>query len=391
MNPGPQQEGPKQRGLRTRAVHAGEPRPPLEDAVVQPIFQSSTYLLTGDESYHDIRYLRLSNNPNQKAVAAKLADLEGTEAAVVTASGMAAITCALLTFVKQGDHVIAQDCLYGGTLEFLREIAPGLGIETTFVSLEEPGVWEEARRPSSRVFYVESTTNPLMEVGRLDEVAAFARRQGLISMIDNTFATPINFRPREMGYDIVLHSATKYLNGHTDLVAGVVAGSREHVLSMRETLNITGGSLDPHPCFLLGRGLKTLPLRLAAQNESALALARALDDHPAVARVRYPGLPQDPSHQRAERWFAGFGAMLSFTPRGGVSARDRLLKRLQIPLVAPSLGGVETLVSCPATSSHAGLPPQARRDLGIEDELVRVSVGIEDAEDLIADFMHALE
>ena len=377
-------------GLQTRSVHAGEPRPRIGDAVSMPIFQSSTFVLEGGESYHDLRYIRLNNTPNHRAVEAKLAALEETEAALVTSSGMSAITNTLLAYLKPGDHLLAQNCLYGGSQEFIAEILKEHQIEATFVSLEEPGEWQAGLRDRTRLFYVESTTNPLLEVGRLDQVPEFARGHDLVSIIDNTFPSPVNFRPVHMGYDLTIHSATKYLNGHSDLCAGVVAGRRSEIDRIRELLNLTGGSLDPHPCALLHRGLKTLPLRVRAQNDSALALATALAEHSAVEHVRYPGLPDDPAHERAFAWFEGFGAMVTFTPAGGVEAADEILERLEIPLVAPSLGGVETLVTRPATTSHAGLSPDDRRAMGITDEMIRVSVGVEDAADLIADFRQAL-
>ncbi|MCI0652151.1 MAG: PLP-dependent aspartate aminotransferase family protein [Planctomycetes bacterium] len=379
-----------ERGPRTLAVHAGEPRPPIHGAVATPIFQSSTFLVEEGRGYHDIHYMRLSNTPSHVAVAAKLAALEGTERALVTGSGMAAITSALLAHLKQGDHVLAQRCLYGGTLDFLTENARQLGIETTFVPLDDPGAWQGALRPTTRVLYVESITNPLVEVGLLEEAAAFARAQGLVSLIDNTFPSPMNFRPAALGYDVVLHSATKYLNGHSDVVAGVACGSAARIEEIHKQVNILGGSLDSFSCYLLQRGLKTLPLRVRAQNENALALAKALARNPAVASVRYPGLPEDPSHAQARRHFAGFGAIIAFVPRGGLEAARRFCAALAIPLHAVSLGGVETLVCRPAATSHAGIPAAERRALGIPDERIRISVGIEDEADLIEDFERAL-
>ena len=381
---------PRHHGLATRAVHAGEPRPPILGAVAMPIFQSSTFVSDDDRAYHDIRYMRLSNTPSHEAVGAKIAALEGTESALVTASGMAAITSALLAHLESGDHVIAQSCLYGGTLDFLLEVAPRFGIETTFVSLEDPGSWEAARRPRTRVFYVESVTNPLCEVGRLDEAARFAREHGLVAMIDSTFTSPVNFRPAEFGYDLVLHSATKYLNGHSDVIAGVVAGPTPTVTRVREQLNILGGSLDSLSCYLLLRGLKTLPLRVQQQSASARVLAAALDSLSAVARVHYPALPGTASAERVARWFATGGGMLSFLPAGGRAAADRILERLTIPLVAPSLGGPETLVCRPAATSHQGLSRADREVRGIDDALIRVSLGLETTEDLVADFERAI-
>ncbi len=375
---------------QTLAVHAGEPRPSPLDAVAIPIFQSSTYFIDRDREYHDIRYMRLSNSPNHKSVAAKIAALEGTETALVTASGMAAITTSLLAHLERGDHVIAQRCLYGGTMDFLMGTAPALGIETTFVSLASPGSWEAALRPTTRVLYVEAITNPLVEVGELEEAVRFARRHRLSSMIDSTFATPINFRPAELGFDVVLHSATKYLNGHSDVIAGVVAGAAPVVERIHKQLNIYGGSLDALSCYLLQRGLKTLPLRVRIQNQNALALAQALARNASVERVHYPGLAEHPSHGNARRWFGGYGGMLSFTPKGGARAAEAICTGTRVALHAPSLGGVETLVCRPATTSHRGILAEERAALGIGDDLVRVSVGIEDQADLIEDFERAI-
>lgn len=376
--------------MRTRAVHAGEPRPLVDGAISLPIFQTSTYLLGDSEDYHDIRYMRLNNSPNHVALGEKLAALEGTEAAVVAASGMAAISTALFSVLPDGSHLLAQDNLYGGTLEFLKELERSRRVSTSFVSLEEADSWHRALRPETRAFYVESLTNPLLQVGRLDEAAYFARSHGIVSLIDNTFPSPVNFRPAEMGFDLVLHSATKYLNGHSDVVAGVVAGSAARVKDVLHLLNILGGTLDTHACFLLHRGLKTLPIRVRAQSETALAVAHFLAQSPAVERVYYPGLEADPSYARARAWFAAAGGMVSFLPRGGRQAADAILARFELPMVAPSLGGTETLVIRPASSSHAALGPEGRKKMGIEEGLIRVSVGLEDVEDLLADFEQAL-
>jgi cystathionine beta-lyase/cystathionine gamma-synthase len=376
--------------FETRLVHAGEPRPGIRGAVSLPIFQSSTFEYAGEGGYHDVRYLRLSNSPNHEALHAKLAALEGGEAALVAASGMAAISASLIAFLPAGSHVIAHRSLYGGTRTFLAQELPRMGAEVTFVDADDPRQWERARRPATRAIYVEAMTNPLLEVVDLEAAVAFARAHDLVSMIDATLATPVNFRPIEAGFDLVLHSATKYLNGHTDIVAGAVIGRAAHVERIKHLLDHLGGSLDPHACFLLHRGLKTLALRVRQQNATALALATALERHPAVAKVNYAGLESHPRHARARRYFAGTGGLLSFEPRGGPEAAEALMKRLEIPVAAPSLGGPQTLVTRPVTTSHAGLTPEERRELGISDALVRVSVGLEAAEDLIADFTKAL-
>lgn len=372
----------------TRAVHAGQGEPGPEGAVVPPIYQCATYLTRDAET--EPRYLRLSNAPDQLALGRRLAALEGTEAALPAGSGMAAITAAILTVAGSGDHVIAQDCVYGGTRALLSGLARRLGIEVSFVSLEDPAAWKAALRPETKAFHCESISNPLMGVGRLDEAAAFAHEHGLVSVIDSTFATPVLFRPAAMGFDLVVHSGTKYLGGHSDLVAGAICGSARLVEACRTTLLLTGASLDPNTGFLLARGLKTLALRVRAASESALRLARELDDHPAVRRVHHPGLRANPGHERAAEWFDGFGAMLSFVPDGGEEAARSILSRLRLATVAPSLGGVETLVSQPARTSHLAVPRSERLSLGIPDEMIRVSVGIEHPEDLVADFRHAV-
>lgn len=376
--------------LQTLAVHAGKPEPPIEDAIATPIFQSSTYLLGDPEEFDDIRYIRLNNTPNHHSVTEKLAALENTESAVVTPSGTAAISMALLAHLEAGDHIIAPRQVYGGTRKIFDNLLKRYDVETTYVSFEEPGSWESALRSRTRVLYVESITNPLLDIPPLDELVRFAHAHRLVSIIDNTLPSPVNFRPAEAGFDVILHSASKSLNGHTDIVAGVVAASEERVTSVRKMLNLSGICLDPHACFLLERGLKTLPLRVRAQNQNAMALAQSLESAESVESVRYPGLPSDGSHERARKWFSGYGGMVSFVPRGDRETADRVISELRYAQIAPSLGGVETLVCRPATTSHGGLSDSLRLEMGVSDEMIRVSVGIEDAEDLIEDFSQAL-
>lgn len=380
-----------QRRMETDSVHAGEPRPGIGGAVVPPIFQSSTFEYAGEASYHDVRYIRLNNTPNHSILHEKLARLEGAEASLVTASGMAAITSALLTVVKQGDHLLAHRVLYGGTHTFCTDELPRMGVEVDFVDAERPETWEAKLKKNTRGIYVETITNPLMQVADLPAVVAFAKRNNIVSMIDATFGSPVVYRPIEHGFDLSLQSATKYLNGHNDIVAGVVSGPREMIERIKHRLDHLGGSLDPHACYLLNRGLKTLVLRVRQQCATALALATALAEHPAVARVNYPGLPTHPNHARARELFGGlYGGMLSFELNGNVERTDRFMDALTIPVVAPSLGGVETLITRPATTSAAGMTPEDRAAVGITDTLVRVSVGVESADDLIADFRQAL-
>lgn len=376
--------------LDTRLVHAGELRPRVAGAVAMPIFQSSTFERIDEAGYHELRYLRLNNSPNHEVLHAKLAALEGTEEALVTASGMAAISTTLLTVLRPGDHVLTQGCVYGGTHDLLDAELRELGIQHTSFDGCDPSSWTGVLQPNTKAIYCETITNPLMDVGDLQAVARFAKEHGLVSLIDNTFASPVNFRPSEHGFDLVLHSATKYLNGHSDIVAGVVAGHGELLERIRQRLDHLGGTLDPHACFLLHRGLKTLGVRVRHQNASALALAEFLQEHPAVVSVRHPGLASHPHHARASELLDGCGGMLAFEVADGFEGTERLFERLRLPVDAPSLGGPETLMTRPAQTSHVGMGAEARQALGITDGLVRVSVGLEDVDDLREDFAQAL-
>jgi cystathionine beta-lyase/cystathionine gamma-synthase len=375
--------------LRTRLIHSGLEH--TDGAVVQPIFQSATYETEPGGTYDDIRYLRLNNSPNHRDLAARLTAITGGEAAVVAASGMAAISTTLMALLESGDHILAQDCLYGGTLSFLAQDAPAMNISMDAVDGDMPGTWVTKVRDQTRVFLVESLSNPTLRVADLEAVVAFCREHDIISVIDNTFASPVNFRPLEMGFDVELHSATKYLNGHSDIVAGCVVSSHEIIKRVTHKLNHLGATLDPHACFLLQRGMKTLALRVAQQNENATILAQRLAGHSAVEHVNYPTLACHPHHDRATRLFAGCGGVLSFDVVGGGAAAQEVIDSLTLATDAPSLGGVETLVSRPAVSSHAGQPTEQRLRLGIGAGLVRVAVGIEAPQDLWADFSAALD
>jgi cystathionine beta-lyase/cystathionine gamma-synthase len=374
--------------LETLLVHAGEPR--IGGSVTMPIFQSSTYETKERLGYHDIRYGRLSNSPSHDALHQKLAAAEGAEAALATSSGMSAISTVLLSLLRAGDHLIAQDSLYGGTHDLFAHDFPALGIEVTRVSGDDAGSWEKALRPRTKAFYCESITNPLVRVADLEGITAFARKHALVSVIDNTFATPLGFRPIERGFDLVVHSATKYLNGHSDLIAGAAMGSRASIEKVKHKLDHLGGSLDAHACFLLQRGLKTLAVRFRQQSQTAAELARVLERHPAVSRVYHPSLESHRAYARARKLLALPGAMMSFELRDAARV-PRLFERMTLPIKAPSLGGCETLITQPAETSHAGLSASERQRIGITDGLLRVSVGLEAAEDLIADFAQALE
>lgn len=376
--------------IETLAIHAGEPKPRIGGAVVMPIFQSSTYEYLGEADYHDVRYIRLNNNPNQIALCKKIAAIENTEAALVAGSGMAAISATLMTILSNGDHFITLDCLYSGTHELTTKILPGYGISHSFVDGNDHASWERALKPNTKAIYVETLTNPLLQVADLVRIVEFARANKLVSLIDNTFASPINYRPADHGFDIVLESCTKYLNGHDDLVAGAVAGDVERIRPIKHKLDILGGTLDPHACFLLDRGLKTLAVRVRHQNASALRIATFLSEHSAVKHVNYPGLPSHEQHERAAELFTGFGGMISFEIKGGAESADRMFERLRIPALAVSLGGVESLIIRPAAAIHPNLSAEQRDASGISDGLIRLSVGLEATDDLIADFEQAL-
>jgi cystathionine beta-lyase/cystathionine gamma-synthase len=378
----------KYKTIETKLIKAGEIN--VLGAVSMPVFQSSTFVYGGEGNYHDVRYIRLNNTPNHLVLHEKLAAIENAEAAIVASSGMAAISTALLTFLSNGDHLLAQETLYGGTHDFITKDLPALGIEYDFIDPSKPGQWQKKIKANTKAVYVESISNPLMEVGDLNAIAKFAKEHGLVSLIDNTFTSPVNYRPIEHGFDISLHSCTKYLNGHTDIVAGAAVGRADLIERIRVKLNHFGGTLDPHACFLLHRGMKTLSLRMNYQNVSALKIARFLETQPGIKKVNYPGLESSPSYKYAKELFSGFSGMISMELEGGIESASKLISNLTIPIYAPSLGGVETLITLPATTSHAGLDPEERRNLGISDSLIRLSVGIEDTNDLIEDFSLAL-
>ena len=374
----------------TTAIHAGELIPRPAGAIGTPIFQASTYEYHG-EAYHDIGYMRLSTSPNHRVLGKRIAALEGSEAALVTGSGMASISAVLFTILSTGDHILVQDCLYGGTTGLLTHELARMGVTHTPIDPQDPASWATHLRPATRAIYVETLTNPLVQMADVEAVVTFARERGLVSVIDNTFASPVNFRPALLGFDVVVESCTKYMNGHTDIIAGSVAGSAERVAAVKRTLDHLGGVLDVHTCFLLERGLKTLPLRIRRHNENAMAVARFLEAHVAVERVHYPGLESHAQHERARRLLQGFGGMVSFEVRGGVEAAERFLSRLSVPALAVSLGGAESLIVRPAAAIHGDLLPEERARSGITDGLIRFSVGLEDEADLLADLERALD
>ena len=377
-------------GFTTKLVHAGEPDPRIEGAVSMPIFQSSTYEYSGEEQYDDIRYIRLNNTPNHKAIQKKLAAIECAESALVTSSGMSAITATLLTFLKQGDHLLSHKSLYGGTASFILEDLPRYGITFDLIDTTDPSGWNMMLKPNTKVIYAETITNPMLDVPELGAIVDFAKENNLISMIDNTFASPVLFSPAELGFDISLHSCTKYINGHSDIVAGAVIGSDEFIKIITSRMNHFGGSLNPGACFLLHRAIKTLELRMIRQSKNAGQIALFLENHPEILSVNYPGLVSNNSYERAKKYLSGFSAMVSFEMVGGKTRSIKFMDQLDIAINAPSLGGVETLITRPALASHSGMDPAERMKAGITDSLIRLSVGIESVDDLITDLDQAL-
>lgn len=385
-----------QASIETRLIH-DDRHLNATSAVVPPIFQTATF--RGDsaadfaeragEARHPEFYTRYGN-PNLNQVETVLAGLEGAESALVTGSGMGAVSATVLSIVTQGSHVIAQKNHYGGTLNLLQKLLPKFGVEVTQVDQRCVSAFESAIRSNSKLILLESPSNPVMALTDLRAVAAIARSRGIVTLIDNTFATPLNQRPLDMGIDLVFHSATKYFGGHSDLIAGVVMGSTEWITKIWNTHVILGAALGPFDAWLTLRGLRTLSLRVRQHNENAMALAQALEKNPAVKVVYYPGLKSNPQHELACRQMSGFGGMLSFEVKGGYEAADRCLSRLRLPARAASLGGVESLAVHPASNFLHYMTLQEAERIGIAPGLLRISVGLEGKEDLIADFEQAL-
>ena len=376
----------------TRVIHGGQRPDPLTGAVMPPIYATSTYVQSSPGVHQGYDYAR-TRNPTRDALQAALANLEGGAAAFAFASGLAA-TATILELLDAGSHIVAMHDLYGGSyrlFENVRKRSAGLGV--SFVDLSKPAALEAAIRPDTRLVWVETPTNPLLELVDLTAVARIAHQRGLLAVCDNTFATPFLQRPLEHGFDIVVHSTTKYLNGHSDAIGGaavVRAGSDlgERIAYLQ---NAVGGVPSPFDSFLTLRGIKTLALRMERHCANALAVAQFLERHPAVERVRYPGLVSHPQHALARRQMSGgFGGIVTAVLRGGLEAARRALERCQLFGLAESLGGVESLIEHPGLMTHASLPAQVRASLGISDGLIRLSVGVEDVEDLIAELRQAL-
>ncbi len=376
---------PPPRGLSTLCIHAGTHLDETTGGACSPIYTSTAFGFPNAAKVN--LYPRYFNTPNQRVIQRKLAALERGEDALVFGSGMAAIATMLFACLKPGDHAAFPADLYGGTQQLVTKELVRFGVKVSFSRTAED--FAAMLRPSTRLIYVESPSNPLLQCVDLAAVAKLARERGALAVIDNTFATPVNQNPIPLGFDAVIHSATKYLNGHSDVNAGIVVASSELIGRLTECATNYGGMLDAHACYQLERGLKTLALRMRQHNENAGRLARFLQAHPAVARVNYPGLAEHPGHAIAARQMRGFGGMLSFELMDQRQV-DPFLSRLRIIMPALSLGGVESLVCVPSRTSHRLMTPAERQNAGISDGLVRLSVGIEDVDDLLADLAQAL-
>ena len=379
----------RQFGFSTTAIHGVPHRRPDWSPIAPAIQQSSTFSNPiGSED--EVLYSRYGNNPNQVELARKYALLEGADDAIFVASGMGATALAHLAVLRPGDHLISSSWIYGGTQHlFDRELAR-FGIEVTYVNPEQPRHWRKAVRKSTRAIFVETPTNPLMRVIDLGPIAYVAEEEGLALLVDGTFASPVNFRPIEHGADVVITSATKYLNGHSDVIAGAIAGSASFVEEVNRLMRLWGQAIDPHAAWLIDRGMRTLALRMERHNTNGLAVAQWAEQQAAIARVHYPGLPSHPDHKQAKSVLQGFGGMVGLELKGGTKATERLLKRLKMITHAPSLAGVETLVSEPRLTSHKGIGAEGRAKIGIPDGFLRLSCGIEDAADIIADLEQGL-
>ena len=357
--------------------------------MVTPLVQSVNYVEDVGSS-EGLRYPRYGNVPNAEHVQKRLAALEGSEAAIVLGSGMGALACGMLALLRPGDHLLASEWIYGGARRLFVEEFPRLGITVTLVNPTGSREWRREMRRETRALFLESPSNPACRVIDMGPLKRLAGGEGVALVVDSTFASPVNFRPLEHGADVVIHSATKYLNGHNDVLGGVVLGTASYVEEVRQKMMVWGAAPDPFACWLLERGLKTLDVRVQRQNENALALATWLASQSAVERVHYAGLPDNPDYAVARSQMSGFGGMLAFEMAGGGLAAERLLKRLSLIRNAPSLGGVDTIVSEPRFTSHAHMNAEERASVGIPDGFVRMSVGVEGAADLIADLQGAL-
>lgn len=392
---------PTKKGPSTRAVHAGERegRPRVSDALTTPIVQTSTYWFRDTQElidYQEGRYPSFEygryGNPTAQTAERKIQALEGGEDCLLSASGMNSITTLLLALVPQNGHIVTTHDCYRRTRQFISELLPKMGIRTTVIDPGDLGALERALQGADvSLFFSESPTNPYLRVVDIRRAAELCHARGALVVIDSTFATPVNQQALSLGADVVLHSATKYLAGHNDVIAGVLVGRREPIEAVRKLHGVLGGVIDPHAAYLLLRGVKTLELRVRRHNENALALARFLDGHPKIARVHYPGLPSHPDHAIALAQMSGFGGVVSFEVHGTLETGSKFVDALRIPYIGPSLGGTESLVEQPTIVSYWDKTPEERATIGIEDTLIRFACGIENTEDLLADVEQALE
>ena len=377
-------------GPSTTAIHGDGPTHAPGSAVAPPVYQTSTFVRPPGPGEGDVLYTRYGNNPNQLRLAQRLARLEGAEQAIFLSSGMGATALAHLAVLRPGDHLLSSEWIYGGTRRLFTEDFAQLGIDVSFVNPDRRRDWRTKLRKNTRAIFVESPTNPIMRLLDLDWLSILTRERGIPLLIDATFASPINFRPLDHGADIVIHSATKYLNGHTDVIAGAIAGTAVLVEEVTQRMRVWGQSIDPHCAWLVERGMKTLAVRMERHNKTGLEVARWLEDQAKVKKVHYPGLDSHPDHELAKKTLKGFGGMVGFELAGGPKAADRFLKALRMITHAPSLGGVETLISEPRYTSHARMTSEERAAAGIPDGFLRLSTGLEDAEDIIADLGRGL-
>jgi cystathionine beta-lyase/cystathionine gamma-synthase len=379
----------------TKAVRGAADLEKKNGPLGTPIYQTSTFQVTDNDEQVRVagtdHYYTRYGNPTNTVAEETIAELEGMDAALTFASGMGAVTTSIMALLKSGDHVVAQRDVYGGVNKFLSQWLPKMGIETTFVDTNEYEQHAQAIRPSTKLLYLESPTNPTLRVVDFKKVAAVARQHKLLSMIDSTFGTPINQHPAEFGFDLVMHSGTKYLAGHSDVICGAVAGRRELIERIWQTRSTLGNCMDPHASWVLVRGLKTLAVRVARQNENALRVAEFLAEHAKVRSVHYPFLKSHPQYAVARQQMSGGGGMVSFEVEGTGEDARRVSEAMRLFTLATSLGGVESLVSIPVLTSHAMISAEARAQMGVTEQMIRLSIGIENADDLIADLEHALE
>jgi methionine-gamma-lyase len=387
-------------GFGTRCVHAGDGSSPEYRAHTMPIYQTSTFLFNSAEQAEAIfsgevpgyKYIRSSpNTPTHAALIEKMKSLEGGEAGLSFSSGMAAETAIILSQLKKGDHLISSNVVYGGTYGLFSHLLPRLGIDVSFVDTSNLEDVKAALQDRTRIVFIESPANPTMSVCDIRELCTMAREAESISVVDNTFASPYFQRPLELGADLVVESCTKYIGGHSDLLGGVVVGPGDLIKSMNRPTTLLGGTMGPHEAWLCIRGLKTLHLRMERHASNAMSLARFLESHPKVDWVSYPGLSSHPQHDIARKQMSGYGGMMSFELKGGIEAGRRLMDRVELCLLSVSLGSTDTLIQHPASMTHAIMPKEMRSKVGITDGLVRISAGIEDVEDIIADLDQALD